>query len=326
MPAFSRRALPSLAWASLATPALASPATLRVILAFARAEDGGPLLEAIGRLAGQELGRPVELVSVTGGAGVEAGAALLAAPADGQTLLVSTSALFTGLPGVELPFRPRQDFAPITRVGMAPLVACVPASSPWQDAAAARAALRANPMAVPLGTPGEGSLSHQSLVRIWREMAPGPMPAPRHYDAGGNVLMLALARGEVGFGLLPAVAAVPGIRQGRLRPLFVTSRYRAVWTRELEMVPTLSELRPEFDLDVMEWWGIAARAGTPAPEAARLNAAFGRALEALPIREGMLAHGVLPNADPTPADFARFWDAEMPLRQAFLAQLDLRAN
>lgn len=326
MTALSRRALPSLAWLGLATPALATRPPLRVMLTFARAEDGGPLLQAIGRAAGQELGRPVEIESVTGGAGVEAGAALLAAPAHGDTLLVSTSALFTGLPGVALPFRPREDFQPITRIGMSPLVGCVPASSPWQDAAAARAALAADPGAVPLGTPGQGSLSHQCLIRIWRELTTGPMPAPRHYEAGGNVLMLALARGEVGFALLPAAAAVPGIQQGRLRPLFVTSGHRAVWTRELERVPTLAELRPDFRLEVMEWWGIVARAGLPAGDAAQLNAAFGRALEALPIRNGMLANGVLPNPDPTPEDFARFWDAELPLRQAFIAQLDLQGN
>jgi tripartite-type tricarboxylate transporter receptor subunit TctC len=329
MPSFSRRALGGLALAGLAAPALASNAPLRIILTFARAEDGGPLLQAIGRLTGQALGRPVVIESITGGAGIEAASALLAAPADGSTVLVSTSALFTSLAMLVdggLPFRPREDFQPITRVGMAPLVACVTAASPWRDAAAARDALAANPLGARLGTPGLGSLSHQFLALLWREWLPGAMPEPRHYDAGGNVLMAALAQGEVEFGLLPAAAAVPGIQQGRVRPLFVTSRYRAVWTRELEMVPTLSEIRPEFQQDVMEWWGVMARAGTPAAEAARLNAAFGSALEALPIRTGMLAGGVLPNPDPTPEDFARFWDAELPIRQGFVRLAGLRAH
>jgi tripartite-type tricarboxylate transporter receptor subunit TctC len=321
MPRLPRRALSGLALSCLAAPAaLAQPQPLRVVFDL---PGNDPLAEIVQRVTaslGARLQRPVEMRAVPGQDGVLAAREVLAAPADGNTLWLAASSMLSAGPAVRgdaLPFRPREAFAPLSRVGHFPLVAITPAEGRFADAAALLAAERANPASLRLATAGRGSASHIQLARVMAARGmEGAVARARHYD-GAAALVRAVAAGEVDKAYVLVPGALPALRAGRVRALYVTSRDRVVWVPELEAVPSLAEALPGWTTDFMPWFGFVARAGTPAEPRGRIGAALNHALEADALRAPLLALGILPNPDPTPEDFARFWDTDIATQRDF---------
>lgn len=322
MPRLSRRALAALALSvtALPRPALAQGTPLRLVLDIGPQD---PLLAVLRPVTGPlaaRLGRPVELVPATGEGGLVAARRVLEAPADGNTLLLATSALLSAGPfvrGAGLPFRPHEVFAPVGRIAFQPLVAVVGAQGRFRDADQLAAAERSQPGTVRYGTAGEGSPSHLFFARAARERGlERPAAGVRHHQ-GATALVTAIAAGEVDKGYVVIAAALPGIRAGRLRPLYVATRDRVVWVPELEAVPSLTEAVPGWTLDAMPWFGLVARAGTPAAALAPIAAGLARVLDADPTRAPLMRFGLLPNPDATPEDFARFWEADIAMQRDF---------
>lgn len=94
--------------------------------------------------------------------------------------------------------------------------------------------------------------------------------------------------------VMPAAALVPRFQSGGIRPLAVTTRERSP---VLPDVPTFAEFGfPGFE--VVEHIAMLARAGTPRPIVARLDAACAAALDAPEVRERMAALTVAPGVLP----------------------------
>ena len=300
---------------------------MRVIIPGAA---GGPLdlviRAAIEPLAAN-LGRPVEVVNVPGEHGENAVMALLDAPADGHTILAATPCLLiTGqfLPG--FPRHPRAVFAPITRIGIASVVLAVSGLRPWRNVADLMDAAHARPGELRVGTSGVGTTSHLHMEHLTRFMGLAGFLRSVHFEAGQRAQMQALAAGEIDMVFNGAPALMPLIRDDSARAIAVGSRFRSIWTPELRALPAIGEIRPQASPDAMDWCGMVARAGTPPGALRALNTAFGTILELPGVRDALMAIGVLPNPDPTPADFAAFWDSEVPARRRLIEGARFRAG
>ena len=82
-------------------------------------------------------------------------------------------------------------------------------------------------------------------------------------------------------------AAAPSIRGGRLRPLAITSKTRSPLFAD---VPTMNEAGVA-GFEVLNWQGLIAPAGVPAPIIAQLNQLTNQALADPAIRAQMLSQG-----------------------------------
>jgi tripartite-type tricarboxylate transporter receptor subunit TctC len=286
-------------------------------------EARDPLLQLIRLVvepASARLRHPIEVVPMPGEDNIVATRGLLAAPADGSTIFLAPSSLLSSGPfvrGGTLPFNPRQAFAPIGRLGHFPLVAIMPAEGRYRDQPALLAAERASPGTVRLGTAGNGTAGHIQLARVMAEQGMSRvMEGARHFDDFGSLIRAVIA-GEVDLAYVYVPGALPALRAGQLRVLYVTSRDRVVWVPQMEAVPSLTEVLPGWTTDFMPWVGFVARAGTPAEALSPISAALAHVLDTDAVRTPLLAASILPNPDPSPEDFARFWDADIAVQRDF---------
>lgn len=291
---------------------------LRFVIPYSRGGSTSAVAGLIQPYLQAALGQPVQLAWIPGNSGITGATAVLGAEPDGHTVMLASSSLITAheyLFGDQLPFKPRQDFSPITRVGETAVLLAVPAGRPWQALPQLVEAIRAAPRTLKAATSGEGSIGHLVLAALLDKLDLKDAVEFLHFDGGGRFQAQALVTGQADMAVAAATGLLPLMRVGTARALATTGEYRAVWTPELELVPTVVESFPQTQLDVADWWGLVARSGTPAPALAAICAAMGRALEEPEVRNAMTEMGTLPHPDPAPADFAKFLEEEGPARQ-----------
>jgi tripartite-type tricarboxylate transporter receptor subunit TctC len=100
-------------------------------------------------------------------------------------------------------------------------------------------------------------------------------------------------------------STVPLLKAGKLRPVVSTGRTRMHLFPDL---PTLSEFYP--GLEMINWTGIWAPAGTPEPVVARLRAEINRVLALPEVKEKFSATGATESWITTPAEFERYIHSE----------------
>ncbi len=187
------------------------------------------------------------------------------APGDGYTLLMSyvgTHAI-NGALYSKLPFDPEKDFAPVATLATLPFVAVVNPQLPVKTLR--ELAELSKKQQVAYGSAGNGSVNHllgemvNAAAGIKMLHVPYRGAAPAMTDLLGGQI-------QVVFTSMPSVAGF--IRDGRLRPLAVTSAKRAAAFGD---IPTVAE-SGYAGFDVNPWFGLFAPAATPAAVVRQLNA------------------------------------------------------
>jgi tripartite-type tricarboxylate transporter receptor subunit TctC len=226
-----------------------------------------PLAEALARAFGQSF-----VVDNRGGAGSTIGTAEVArAPADGHTLLVTSSTFATSAAVQATPYDATRDLETAALLASAPLVMLAAPSFAPNTMAEAVAFIRANPGRVHYGSAGPGSIGHMAgalfALRAGRlDMVHVP------YRGTGPVLNDMVAGTiELTFTSMPAAAGL--VAAGRLKLLG--------WTTEA--VPASGPVAPTprssgLDYEAGIWWGLIARRGLPETIRTRLNAAANAAI------------------------------------------------
>jgi tripartite-type tricarboxylate transporter receptor subunit TctC len=102
------------------------------------------------------------------------------------------------------------------------------------------------------------------------------------------------------------LSALPHIRSKRIRAYGLTSATRS---RGAPEIPTIAESGlPGYE--AIQWFGLAAPAGTPREIVTRLHAAVVQTLADPAIRERFVSGGADPSPSKSPEDFAAFMHAE----------------
>jgi tripartite-type tricarboxylate transporter receptor subunit TctC len=118
---------------------------------------------------------------------------------------------------------------------------------------------------------------------------------------GAGPAVVDLLAGHVNVMFANPTSTVPHVKSGRLRALGVTGSQR---NTALPDVPTAVEAGYPDLGNVIEWYGVAAPAGTPRPIIVKLNAAVVRALNAPDAVKSIQNLGQTP-APSTPEEFTR---------------------
>jgi tripartite-type tricarboxylate transporter receptor subunit TctC len=265
---------------------------------------GGPDLtaRALGQQLSESWGQPV-IVENHPGAGSTAGPALVAkSPADGYTLLVSTSAqAYSAALLKNLPYDPLKDFIPVAPLTSQPYVIVASKRAGIANVRELVAAAKSKPDELKFGSTGIGTGTHLGLEEF--NLAAGIKAV--HVPAGpGEAIADVVANtvaGRTTYMMSPIQAALADIRAGKLVALGVTTKKRSSLLPE---VPTIAEAGV-VGYDFRIWYGVWAPAGTPAKVVDKLATDIGVAMSAPALREWVAEQG----ADPlsmTQPEFARF--------------------
>src|SRR4029079_10958293 len=113
----------------------------------------------------QSLGKPVVVENRPGSAGLVGIAALKAAPADGYTLMVATSAVMAIRPSLmkQVPYDAEKDFVPIALYVKSPFILIVDPKLPVHSVAELIEYVRARPGQISFSSAGVGGAPHLSL-------------------------------------------------------------------------------------------------------------------------------------------------------------------
>jgi tripartite-type tricarboxylate transporter receptor subunit TctC len=233
----------------------------------------GGAADLVGRMVAAHLqgalGRGV-VVENRGGAGSTIGVdALAKAAPDGYTIGMINIAANAIVPAVRrqpLPYRPIEDFAPISNLAVTPALLLInPQKLPdVRTVADLVAAAKARPEAINFGSSGVGSSLHLGVELF---MANAGIRMTHVPFSGGGPLLQALLAGTVEVSLDVAATTSALIREGRIRALATTAPVRMP---DFPDLPALNETYAGAEL--ASWHGLAAPAGTPAPILARLAA------------------------------------------------------
>jgi len=258
------------------------------------------LAPAFGEALGQQL-----IVENKAGAGGRIGTeAVVKAPADGYTLLLGSSGTITSGPAVfkQLGFDPLKDLVAIGPIQSVPIVLTVAPKTPaasykeFADLAAAK------PGQVSVASAGSGSSNHLAIELLMRTANLKLLHVP--YKGSGPALTDLLGS-QVDSMMDQLTASIGHIREGRIRPLAISSRSRSPL---LPNVPTLDELGVA-GYEATTWTGIFAPAGTAQPVVARLGAALRKAMAGDAVRERYRSMGV-EVMDMNQSDFAAYVRAD----------------
>lgn len=251
------------------------------------------VMDAAAKLAGQSIiidNRP-------GAAGAIANEALARSAPDGQTLIVAPdSSLYQPVLNPALPFRVETHFAPIALLTLQPIVIAVHPAPGWRTMADLIGAARKRPGELSYVLPSATSTQAVAAGLFFRAAGVKLQPVP--YKGGGQAV-IDLVSGQVPVGVLGSAPLLPQARAGRVRLLAVTSRERV---RSLPDVPTLAEAGyPQ--IDIAQWFGALAPAGTSKDSVMRWSAVLIKAL-ADPAVVERLANAGLDPVGGSPEEFA----------------------
>jgi tripartite-type tricarboxylate transporter receptor subunit TctC len=245
---------------------------VRMIVPFA--PGGGS--DIVGRIVAQGLserwGQTV-VVDNRPGAGSTVGTAIAArAPADGHTIMVSSSAIaFSPSLYKNLPFDIRRDFASLSLLARQSSILAVAANVRAASVKELIALGRANNGTLTFGSAGVGSATHLGgeLLRYSAKMDMTHVP----YKSAG-LAMTALLAGEVQVLLTNGATVLPHLKAGRIKALATSGRHRSKLAPDL---PTVAEGGlAGFEYDT--WYAMLAPAKLPGELGARINADIVRVL------------------------------------------------
>ena len=292
----------------LVLPALALAQTfpvkpVRLIVPYPPGGGNDTMARAIAAKLNEAWGQQVIIDNRAGANGIVACELAATAAPDGYTLLmanVGTNAINPWL-YKKLPYRPVDDYAPISMLGSVPNILVVHPSTPANSVSELIALAKARPGKLTYGSNGVGSSQHLAGVMFNTAFGIDVIHVP--YKGTGPAV-IDLISGQITMSFANALAVVPHVKANRLRALAVTSLKRSPVMPEL---PAIAELAPGFS--ATSWWGIVAPARTPAAIVSAINRDIVNALATRAMKEQLDRQGVEPRPM-APGEFLTFMQAE----------------
>ncbi len=252
-------------------------------------------------------GQPV-VVEFRGGASGMIGAdALLAAPADGYTLLMGYASMFTINHAVfkKISYDPVKDFTPIAYFVEVPNALIVNPNVRANTVSELIQLAKAQPGQLNYASSGNATSTHLAMERF-NQMA-GLKMVHVPYKGGGPATIDLIA-GVVQLSFNNLVEVLPQAKAGKVRMLAIASTRRSSLMPD---VPTVSESGlPGYESTL--WYGVFGAAGVPAPIVARLNGIVRQIQEMPEVKARLATLGAEP-AHFTPADFGALIKREVEL-------------
>jgi tripartite-type tricarboxylate transporter receptor subunit TctC len=269
----------------------------------------GGTTDIIGRIVAEPLsralGQPVVVENRPGAGGAVGSEYAARLPPDGYTMVggtISSHAINVSLYS-RLGYDPQRDFQPVTMFGFVPNILVVNTALPVKTVRDLIALARQRPGELTFASTGNGTSQHLSGESFG--MMAGVKMVHVPYK-GGPQAMTDLIGGNVALSFENLPNAIGFIRQGKLRPIAVTTAARSP---QVPDVPTIAESGvPGYE--VMSWQGLWVQAGVPAAIVRRLNEEVVRIVRTPEVRDKFTGLGIDAVGN-SPEEFATFIRAEV---------------
>jgi tripartite-type tricarboxylate transporter receptor subunit TctC len=249
---------------------------------------------------GELLGQPVVIENRGGASGNIGAQAVAKAEPDGYTLLAMISShVMNPFVLKSVPYDIDHDFAMISRTVTAPEVLVGTPTLPAKDLKELLAYMKANPGKVAFGSAGVGSLSHLIVELFEQDAGVKLLHVPYR---GTQPALNDVLGGQVSVMMPDLTIALSNIRSGNLRAYGVTSAARSPAAPDL---PTIAEAGlPGFE--AVQWFGLAAPAGTPQAIVDKLHDAVTKALADPEVKKRYEELAMTPAPSASPQSYANF--------------------
>lgn len=261
---------------------------IRLVVPFPAGTAPDVLARLLAPALSESMAAQVVVENVPGAGGTIGVDRVAKAAPDGHTLLMSGDAalvLTGGAFGVNPPYVTLRDLAPISQLVITPNVLVVANDVPARTVQELVALVRSQPGKFSYSSSGIG-LSQHRAGELMNSMAGLDMVhVPNPSNPWTDVIA---GRAQLMFGNI--AAALPLIKDGKVRALAVTSTTRAAAAPEL---PTVSE-SGLAGFESLAWFGVLAPAGTPPAVLQRVEAELQKAMTLPAIKERVAQMGAMP--------------------------------
>lgn len=251
------------------TPALAQTWPTREVKLVVPFPTGG-VTDLNARILAKHLaklwGQPVNVENMPGEGGTKGTMFVLAAPADGYTMMMSATGQGTQNPAIDskLPYK-WDEPALVARTSVSPLVFVVKGDSPWNSLRAVMDDVKKDPAKYRYGTSGPGGVGAIALALLFGGGGVDARAMGRVELQGGAPLLDAVATGKTDFAAQYLAEMGPELQSKKLKGLAVSTPARV---RQLPDVPTSREAGFD-DFALIGWSGVAGPSKLPAAIVAR---------------------------------------------------------
>lgn len=276
---------------------------VRMVVPFPPGAASDFLARVLGQKLGDVWGQQVVVDNRPGAGGLIGGTLVARANPDGHTIaLIGQPHLTATLLLKDPPWDPFKDFSHIGLVATMPNVVVVGPGLQVNSVAELIAQVKAKPGYYNVGSAGVGSSSH--LAAEMFNAAAGLKSVHIPFKLIPDIFT-ELYAGRLHYYLFPVPAVMPILRDGKLKPLAIGSRTRAV---ALPSVPTFTEsVLPGFISET--YFGLLGPAGVPKKIIAQVNADSVRLLKTDDLRNRYQQQGA-EAASSTPEEFQKIQQSE----------------
>jgi len=284
----------------------------------------GGLQDSLARGVTQELsrlwGQGALVENRPGAGGITAAEAVAKAAPDGYTLLMADGVPLTITPYMvrKLPYDAVKDFIPVVGLVQASNIVIAAPDAPFNSIPELIAVARGKPGALNYGSFGPGSANHLGTERFALEAGVSFTHIPYK---GGVDIMRSIMASDIHFAMTGLTAALPLIKQGRMKAIGWTGTGR---NPILPEVPTVAEGLSGYS--TASWFGWFAPANTPQAVVQRIAADALRVLALPEVRDKIVAGVGLEPLNLMPEAFAQLVGSERVRNEALVKRLGLQQN
>jgi tripartite-type tricarboxylate transporter receptor subunit TctC len=279
---------------------------VRMIVPFAP----GGASDTVGRILQPALAEALRqqvVVDNRGGASGMIGVELAArASPDGYNFLLGNIGTMAINPNyyTKVPLKPQNELIGVTQVVDVPGALVVNPALPVKSVKDLVAHLKANPGKLNYGSPAPSSANRLEMEMFLHST--GTKAVQINYKGGAGPAVVGLLSNEVQVMFVTYSSVIGHAKGGRVRMLAVVTPQRIAQTPD---VPTMRE--QGFDMVVGSWQGVYVPKGTPSAVVNKLFAATHETMKNAEVVRRLTDSGITIVTSASPAEFKKFWDAEI---------------
>lgn len=293
---------------------------IKVVVPYGPGSSPDVIARIVGEKLSARLGQPVVVENRAGAGGNTGTGAVAKSPGDGYTYVISTNGplVYNTVLYTKLGYDPFTELKPVVLAGGQANVCAVRTDSGINSLTDLVAAMKKNPGKFNFSSTGIGSLSQLGveLLKVKTDTYAVHIPY-----ASSPLAIMAILQGDVQFACVPAVAVLPQVKAGKLRPLAVSTAKRSMLTPE---IPTMKEAGlPE--IENLAWMALMAPAATPNDIVQRMNQEINAVLAMPDVKEKLHAQFMEPIGGST-QDLASFMQQELRVMTPVIKRTGIKVD